>query len=120
MLAFFRGRGWRLYGLFLPCFFLLIRKLGDGVGVWKKKGHKNKGEGWGGGRKRAKIRTLQISLRTLFLCSGQGCVDEGIVFAEAFEIAGLAARRADGGEGWSFLWGGMVLALVFFWGGRIA
>ena len=53
-----------------------------------------------------RIHTVQIIRRTLFLRPGQRVIDEGIVLAQAFEVAGLAARRADGGEGGSLLQGG--------------
>lgn len=57
----------------------------------------------GKGYETGAVHTLQISLRALFLCSGEGCVDEGVVFAEACEVVGLAARRADSGEGGTLL-----------------
>ena len=121
MLAFFRGRGWCLYGYFFPRFFLLIRKLGDGVGGWGgwfKKGKKKKGkERRRSGRKYAlcksacahcfsaparaasmKVLSLQRHLKSL-----------------AWQPVEPMAERA----GVSYR-GEIVLALVFSWWGRIA
>lgn len=94
--------------VFLSSLFLLflffsrhldIAVLGKKKYYTRKKG-KKKGEAG------EKIHTCQIRLRTLFLCPGQRVIDERFVLAQACEVAGLTARRANGREGGTLLRGG--------------
>ena len=91
-------------------FFLDLRhwSVGEDSITLNRGGERTRGHG---------IHTCQIIRRTLFLRPGQRVVDEGFVLAQARKVAGLAARRADGREGGTFLQGRSV-SFDFFILGR--